>query len=190
MEDSTPRYLKPGGLLSREPAVWGWGWGREVGAGVPWSSAGWCYVPNATCGSPTGTLGHRLSGSPCTTPQPGLLSSREHSSFTSIPSILPWGAHRSRQLQSWAHVCSLHWSPAPPSAHIQGAWAGHRAGHPLLACPHHCPAGSRGPTQAALRLAALLGLEHCRARCLLGWASLSQLGALCDECSPQLYCML
>lgn len=55
----TPCYLKQQAYKGeRACSVEGWGWGREVGAGVPRSRAGWCQVPGSACGSPAGAFCH------------------------------------------------------------------------------------------------------------------------------------
>lgn len=76
----------------------------------------------------------RLSGSPCTIPQPRLLSSREHSSFSLHPLHLTPGSPP----EQTAHVHSLHWSPAPPAHTAREPGQGFVPAAPCWPCPHHC----------------------------------------------------
>lgn len=99
-------------------SVEGWGWGREVGAGVPRSRAGWCQVPGSGVVQPE----------PWANPTVWLplhVGSRAHRDHSSCSLCAPPCSLPEQNAPRWARMLSLHLNPAPPSPQmIQGARAG------------------------------------------------------------------
>lgn len=182
----TPCYLKPAAYKGeRACSVEGWGWGRDVGAGVPRSRAGWCQVPGSACGSPAGAFCHPSCLTPFIIPPawaPKL-------TWNILPSLsIPLCSPPEQNVLEQGSHAQPHLNPASPLPQTsQGARAHVHGSLPYWLCPFPhplplpgCLAGSRGPIQPPLLPAALLGLEHSHPGCQLGWVSLSQPGAMCN----------
>lgn len=140
----------------------GWGWGREVGAGVPRSRAGWCQVPGSGVVQPE----------PWATPavwRPLHVGSRAHGDHLPAPSTPP-----AMQPPRENALRRPPLNPAPPSPQMtQGAGAGAWGGLRLLApLPPAAWLAPRDP------LSPLCSWQPCST-----WSSAIQ-GAVCSERGP------